>query len=64
MTNLTLTLNLAVAGRPLTKNGRIALQQDISVHVHETFPNMRVIDINVGGWQEQERQAGTKIVNH
>jgi hypothetical protein len=64
MTNLVLTLNLAVAGPdPLSYEDRAELRKALSIWI-ETNPRLRVIGVEVDGWQERERQAGTKIVNH
>ena len=64
MTNLTLTLNLAVAGTPMDEWGRSMLERALMLWIESSYPNLRVIDSKADGWQERERQAGTKIVNH
>ena len=65
MTNLTLTLHLAVAGpNELTEVERATFIGLLEDYINMTFPSLRTIDTKLDGWQERERQAGTKIVNH
>ena len=64
MTNLTLTLNLAVSGTPVDERGCSTLERALMLWIESSYPNIRVIDSKADGWQERERQAGTKIVNH
>jgi hypothetical protein len=64
MTNLTVTLNLAVAGEPLNEIERAAFIGLLEDYINMTFPSLRTIGTKLDGWQERERQAGTKIVNH
>ena len=65
MTNLTLTLNLAVAGPDgLSEVERATFIGLLEDYINMTFPSLRTIGTKLDGWQERERKAGTKIVNH